>query len=217
MTEQEDREKFKRWLPWYVNDTLSNDERTWMDAYLREHSDAQKELRLERLLRTAVREIPFKDESKANLSQFLARINSVARQPDKFRGSKFIEWVQCLGLNPRSPAMAVMSVLLLFQISLVIAFVAREPVPGQIEVWRSAERTPYKGPFLKITFKPKALEEQIRFLLVENHGILVSGPDVLGNYIVRFPADKLEDIKKEINNSTFVMSVEQIETLPISD
>lgn len=217
MTEQEDREKFRRWLPWYVNETLGNDERTWMDVYLRENSEAQKELRLERLLRTAVREIPFEDKSKSNLSRFLARIKSDDQQPEQLWGSKFIAWVRCFGLNPRSPAMAVMSVLLLLQISLVIGLVAREPASRPVELWRSAEKLPYKGPFLRVTFKRSATEEKIRSLLVENHGTLVGGPDFLGNYMIRFPVDKLEDIKKEIGSSSFVISVEQIETLPISD
>ena len=38
------RERFSELLPWYVNGTLSAEDRAWVDGYLSEHPTAREEL-----------------------------------------------------------------------------------------------------------------------------------------------------------------------------
>ena len=38
------RERFSELLPWYVNGTLSDEDRAWVDGYLRDNPAAREEL-----------------------------------------------------------------------------------------------------------------------------------------------------------------------------
>jgi hypothetical protein len=90
------------------------------------------------------------------------------------------------------------------------------PVLSDQTEWRSVgESAKFQGPFLQVTFKSSATEEEIRLLMVKIQGSFLSGPGQLGNYIVKVPQDKIEAAEKQVAESSIIESVSLLQDMPI--
>ena len=172
-------DRFNELLPWYVNGTISDEDRAWVDAHMSAHPDAKAELAFYQSLQTRMRD---------NAPAVPATIG-LARTMQLIRGDQpsFSERVTALfagfGLRPTAAfaGLAVVAVQAGFIFTLL-----NEPKDDGIRAKGTVVVT--EAPPLKLNFAPDAKEADIRLLLMSVHGDLVAGPGQLGDYYVRVPA-----------------------------
>ncbi|MDZ7736090.1 MAG: hypothetical protein U5P41_08295 [Gammaproteobacteria bacterium] len=158
-------------LPWYVNGTLSEDEKTRVDAYLDDYPEARKELEL--LRQVAAHSIEDQPEPPGELG--LTRLRRDIRRQDHGKGS-MSRWWRPVAIAA-SLVLAVQSVLLIW--------------PRDAGEYRLAGGTAAE---VQITFVPQASEQSIRALLQELGAEIVGGPGRLGVYHLSF--DSSTDIEQ---------------------
>lgn len=163
-------------LPWYVNGTLTADERQIVEAYLAQVPEAQDEVAFLRRLRDEVKATqPATTPGEFGLKRLQRQIEQ--ERVSRWRGAGF--W--------RAAAVAAALVVL---------------VQGAVlfETWRSGDDFIVAGTgersavVLQLTFDPQATEAEIREALQAVDAHLVSGPGALGVYRVALegvaPADE---------------------------
>ncbi|TMH12808.1 MAG: hypothetical protein E6H65_05385 [Betaproteobacteria bacterium] len=77
--------RFDELLPFYVNGSLSDDDRAWVDGYLREHPAAAAELNWYQSLQTQLREDVPAVSSEVGLERALKRIRTEGPAPQRSR------------------------------------------------------------------------------------------------------------------------------------
>lgn len=223
MDENEQKQQFHQWLPFYVNGRLADTDRAWMNQYLAGHPKAAAEVKIEQALKETLQtELPNFSPNQG-LETFMSRVRS---DSGFAKESSFTEFsrrflnrcqfaVKSLFINPQW-AMAV--TVLIVQTGIIGLLIANRTVPivsDQAE-WRSVgDASPYHGPVLQITFRPSATEEEIRLLLVKIRGSLVGGPGQLGNYIVKVPDERLDEAQKKVMSSPIIESVNVLQDMPV--
>lgn len=174
-------ERFEELLPWYVNGSLGNEDRAFVEAYLEQHPDARGELEWYRSLQRRVQENAPAVPATIGLAKAMRLI-----QGDRPTLSERIAgYFGNMGLRP-SYAIAGLAVLAL-QGGVILNLLgdAREN-DEEIRALRSVRVD--EGPMLKISFAPDAKETDIRMLVVQLRGELAGGPGQLGDYYLRVPA-----------------------------
>jgi hypothetical protein len=226
MAEQEemmkDQDRFDALLPWYVNGTLVNGDRMWMDEFVRVHPEAASELRLQQTLQTTLRGDATTIPANIGLDKLLQRVRqerstaparSLLGQINDTLGTFFA------GLHP-TPAMAAAFAVILVQAGVIGTLMLRGGAQeGDLEheyaQMRSIEPSvALEGPFLKINFKPDARESDMRFALVSVGGSVVAGPSQLGDYFVKVPAAGIEAASDQLRSSGLVESIVVVQSLP---
>jgi hypothetical protein len=219
MDENEQKQQFLKWLPFYVNARLDENEREWMTQYLAQHPKAELDLQIERALKDALlAELP-ETAADQGLAAFMGRVRSdstLVKPTFKEFWRRLAQ--QCLDAwapvltNPR---WAVAMALLFFQTGLIGMLLTQRQTPTHSE-WRSVAETPQlQGPILQVTFKPSATEEEIRLLLVKIRGTFLGGPGQLGNYLIKVPKDSIVQAKNLLLNTAIVESVQMLNELPV--
>ena len=212
--------RFDELLPFYVNGTLDDADRAWVDTYLRDHPGAAAELRWYQSLRTKLQEDAPAVSSEVGLDRVLHRIRTEGPSPVLPRRAAAPSWWDrardlFASIVPQPvlrPALAAAVAVVALQ-ALVIVQMSDEAdesaqlrsIPGSV-----AEQ----GPYLKLNFKPDAREADIRLLLVEVQGSLAAGPGQLGDYYVRVPAARLEAATQAMRASGIVDGVAVVDGLP---
>jgi len=214
--------RFDELLPFYVNGTLAEADREWVDAYLREHPQAAAELDGCRTLQTRLRTDVPAVSSEVGLERALARIRREGPAPQLARRAATPSWMERLGhwlstLVPQpllKPAFAAALAVVAVQGVVIVQMagerddersMVRSLPPGQV-----AEQ----GPYLKVNFKSDAREADIRMLLVQAHGSLAAGPGQLGDYYVRVPGPQAESLAAQFRASGIVDAVAIVDALP---
>lgn len=223
MDENEQKQQFHQWLPFYINGRLADTDRAWMNQYLAGHPKAAAEVKIEQALKETLQtELPNFSPNQG-LETFMSRVRS---DSGFAKESSFTEFsrrflnrcqfaVKSLFINPQWAMAVTLVIVQTGIIGLLIANRSVPIVPDQAE-WRSVgDASPYHGPVLQITFKPSATEEEIRLLLVKIRGSLVGGPGQLGNYIVKVPDEKVEEAQKQVMSSAIIESVNVLQDLPV--
>ena len=174
-------DRFNELLPWYVNGTISDEDRTWVDTHLSSHPDAQAELAWYRSLQTRMR-----DNAPAVPATIgLARTMQLIHGDQPSFSERVTAFFAGFGLRPTAAfaGLAVVAVQAGFIFSLLQGPKDDTDViraKGTIEVT--------DAPLLKLNFAPDAKEADIRLLLMSVRGDLAAGPGQLGDYYVRVPA-----------------------------
>lgn len=209
-------------LPFYVNGTLSEAERTLVEDYLREHPAARGQLRWHESLQARLREDAPAVSSEIGLERALHRIRTEGPAPQGARRpaarslvERVREWLAAAVPQPvLRPALAGALAVVAVQ-AVVIGNLASEADEAATEL-RAIQSTSVvdKGPYLKVNFKPDAREADIRLLLVEVHGSLAAGPGQLGDYYVRVPESNVAATTAKLSANPIVDGVAVVDGLP---
>lgn len=216
------KEKFDELLPFYVNDTLDESERAWVDAYLREHPKSAAELQWYRTLQDTMKGDAPAVSAEVGLERVMTRIRAErtptraparpAATPSLF--ARVRDWLATLAPQPLlRPALAGALAVVVVQ-GIVIANLATKGDEGS-EIRAVQPSVVDSGPYLKVNFKADAREADIRMLLVEVDGSLAGGPGQLGDWYVRIPEARIAAAADKINTSTIVDAVTRVDALPV--
>lgn len=159
-----DRE-VKQLLPWYVNGTLTGEERERVRRYLQENEHAAVEVEVLRCIRDAVKSQDVGSPGEFGLHRLKEAIRDTARPEATAAGPP--RWWR--------PAMAAAALVIVVQGALLIDAWQRG------DTWVPAGVEPAR-PTLQLRFDPAATERDIRGLLNELDIELVSGPGSMGLY-----------------------------------
>lgn len=211
------KRRFDDLLPWYVNGTLDEVDRRWVDDYLRDHSDAAALHRWHATLAEQMRESPPTPTADAGYARLLARIKETDRVLPTARaralGRRIREFWEGLGV---SPAFALGGLLVVLQAGVIAGLLLdrERSEPATTEVRSTTEPAPAGYVLIRVSFSPNARERDIRFLLVSVGGALTSGPSQLGDYIVRVPADNQAEALQKLQTDPVVATVSVLGEAP---
>jgi hypothetical protein len=211
--------KFDELLPFYVNGTLSEADRAWVEDYLRQHPGAAAELHWYESLQTKLREDLPPVSSEIGLERAIQRIRKEGSAPQLTRraaGPSLVDRLRDFfaSITPQAvlrPALAGALAVVALQ-AVVIVQMADEDDATQLRAIQGSLAE--KGPYVKVNFKPDAREADIRLLLVEVHGSLAAGPGQLGDYYVRIPESQLAAVTDKLKASGIVDAVAVVDGLP---
>lgn len=213
MNEQEMKARFQELLPWHVNGTLDVDQRRWVDEYLREHPEAKGELNWFESLQNRMQDNAPNVSDEIGMDKLFHRI----RTERKAKAPSFMERVsELLGIK-FTPALAMTAGVILAQAGIIGALLLKqgpESVPDFAQTRGVQTSNIFAGPFVQITFRPDATEQDIRALLTSVQGNIVSGPGQLGGYYVAVPGGKADEAAKKLQGNKAVESTSVVAQLP---
>lgn len=200
-------ERFSDLLPWYVNGTLNDEDRAWVERYLREHPAARAELDWYRSLKAKIQD---------SVPQVPATIG-LAKTMLLIRGDRptLMERITAFfGDFALRPAMALgMFALIAVQGGAIFNLMHQvDEDEMQIRALKAVQVD--EGPLLKVNFTPEAKEADIRFALVAVQGELAGGPGQLGDYYVRVPAGKEQEFADRLRSNAIVQALALVPGLP---
>jgi hypothetical protein len=215
------KSRFDELLPFYVNGSLPDADRAWVDAYLREHPAALAELNWYQSLQTKLREDVPAVSSEVGLERALKRIRTEGPAPQRARRAaapamleRLRDWFSAIVPQPvLRPAFAGALAVVALQTAVIVGLVIEhEDESSQLRAIQGSVTD--TGPYLKVNFKGDAREADIRMLLVEVHGSLAAGPGQLGDYYVRIPEPQLAAVTERLKASGIVDDVAVVDALP---
>ena len=203
-------------IAWYANDTLTGGERERVDAALRAGHEASALLAWERMVRSAVREDPvFSIAADHGLTRVMQRIRSEAKPVSSKRSGN--SWVS--GLVSRftgSTALALACGVAALQFAVIVQI---WPGNGALEGYSNERSVPARSQkfdsFLRVSFRPDTLENNLRSLLREVHAEVVAGPSQIGDYYIVVAKDNVQAALETLQASAFVELVEIANELPL--
>lgn len=215
MTPAETKQRFEELLPWFVNGTLARQDHEWMEGYLREHPEAGAELRLTQSLRERVRGSVPEVATDLGMERLMHRIRSeqaMTRKAVKQAGlfERIGEFFNGFRITPAFAGAAALVVVQGFVIGGLMMRLddAHESV-RQAE-YRALNVQPGAGPstpLLRISFKARTTEEDMRALLGKLGGTFVGGPTAFGDYLVLVDPAKIEQLSAAAAGEPVVASV----------
>ncbi|HEX6708635.1 MAG TPA: hypothetical protein VF169_28115 [Albitalea sp.] len=217
------KSRFDELLPFYVNGSLAEADRAWVDGYLREHPTATAELNFYRSLQSRLHEDVPAVSSEVGLERALKRIHTEGPAPQGVRraagpslGERLRDWFSSIVPQPvLRPAFAGALAVVALQTAVIVQLVLdRDDDSSQIRAMQPSVTD--KGPYLKVNFKSDAREADMRLLLVEVKGSLAAGPGQLGDYYVhvRIPEKQLAAVAQRLRASGIVDDVKVVDALP---
>jgi hypothetical protein len=214
------KSRFDELLPFYVNNTLEESDRAWVDAYLREHPKSAAELQWYRTLQDTMRRDTPAVSAEVGLDKVMARIRgertptrAAAQQAAPSFGERVRGWLAALAPQPLlRPALAAALAVVVVQ-GVVITNLALRDDASEIRAVKPSVVD--AGPFLKVNFKADAREADIRMLLVEVDGSLAGGPGQLGDWYVRIPEARITAAADKVKASAIVDGVARVDALPV--
>lgn len=216
------KQRFDELLPFYVNGTLAEADRDWVEAYLREHPKSAAELKWYESLQARLREDVPAVSSEVGMERAMKRIRgervhkATARPAPSAStwGERAREWIAAVLPQPvLRPVLAGALVVVVAQAVVIANLAGENDDSSQIRAVKGSVVD--KGPYLKVNFKPDAREADIRFLLVEVNGSLAGGPGQLGDWYVRIPEAQLGAVTAKLKASAIVEAVAQVDALPV--
>ncbi len=197
-----------RWLellPFYLNGTLSDADRVWVEQYMALYPQLRSQLDFQRAVRDNVIETVEQSVRDVSDSIGLPRTLSMMHAPPS-RWSVFSRWPPGWRLTP---ALAVALFVIGVQGVLLVQIQHKEISPV-----RSVGRSLADGPLLRVNFKPQAREAQIRLLMIEAHALIVAGPTRLGDYYLKASSERLPATRTLLEHSALVQQVDEVRGLP---
>jgi hypothetical protein len=220
------RERFSELLPWYVNGTLSEEDRQWVESFLRDNPTAREELDWYRSLQQGIADSAPKVPATIGLAKTMALVRgdrpTIAERIMGFFGGMFLTPAPAgragrsgAGAFSLRPALAIGLVIAVVVQAGIIASMFGSGGADQAAMMRAGSTVPAEeGPVLKLAFVPDAKEADLRLLLVGVQGTIVGGPGQLGDYYVRVPAGKEVEAQKQLAASPLVQSADLVPGLP---
>ncbi len=168
---QEQQEHPAELLPWFVNETLSTEDRQTVEQHLESCPQCQQEITLLQKMRTHVKEIRTESPGEFGLNRLLSRVRNdraVTESPQHPPTQRWQNWLAIAA-----------SLIIVIQAGLLI------------DTWYiSKPMIPLSGPeehglVLQVSFTPTSTEAQIREVISAIHGRFIDGPSSLGIYRIR--------------------------------
>jgi len=215
------KSRFDELLPFYVNGTLGEADRAFVEDYLREHPSAKAEMQWYESLQTKLRsEVP-PVSSEVGLERALRRIHAEGPVPRAARRAapqslteRVGSWLSAILPRPAlRPAFVGACAVIVLQGGVIVEMML-ERSDNETQIRAVQASVTEKGPYLKLNFKTDAREADIRMLLVEVQGSLASGPGQLGDYYVRVPAAQVTAMADKVKASPIVDGVSIVDALP---
>jgi anti-sigma factor RsiW len=174
-------EKFEELLPWYVNGTLGEADRQWVEQHLASHPEAREELAWHQALQADVRQ----DVPAVATTVGLARTLHLIRGDRPTLAERVTGFFASLGMRP---GLALAGVALMAVQGGVIHQMLQPGIDDTVPIRAVGPSPLVAGPLLQLHFAPGAREVDIRLALVAVQGDLAAGPSPQGDYLVRVPA-----------------------------
>jgi len=205
--------RFDELLAFYVNGTLGDADRVWIESYLREHPLAEGELHWLRAIQTTVQAEAVQASSEVGLERVMQRIHAEHRAAPPAGAHRLRDWWARL-LSPPAlrPILAGALAVVALQAVVISSLVDERGQTSPIRTVPSDVTEP--GPFVKLNFKPDAREADIRMLLIDVQASLAAGPGQLGDYYLRVPATQVADVTRRLEASAIVDGVSVVDALP---
>jgi hypothetical protein len=211
--------RFDELLPFYVNGTLDDGDRAWIEHYLREHPLAANELNWLRSVQATTQQEAVPVSAEVGLERAMRRIHGerAAAAPVKAPLSaveRIRDWFSRLVPGPMlKPALASALAVIALQAIVITTMVGerddtsltRNPLPFGVTE---------QGSYVKVNFRPSATEADIRMLLLDVQANIASGPGQLGDYYVRIPAGQVDATTALLGASAIVEGVAVVDALP---
>jgi hypothetical protein len=201
-------------LPWYVNGTLKDEDREWVDRCLAADGDARAELEWCRGLQSSIAQSVSSIPPDLGLARTLQRLRS--DRPtlgDRIRG-----WLGAVDVGRVTalarPIVAIAAVSIIAVQSVVIYSLARHGQEEAQQIRASRAVPAGEGPLLRVNFAPDAKEADIRLLLSAVEGRLAGGPGQLGDYYVRVPAGSENEALSRFKQDRIVAAAQIVPGLP---
>jgi hypothetical protein len=210
-----DRDRFEAQAPAYLADTLSTQDKAWIEKFIAADTVAQRSLQWHRAFAARVHEQANSVQTNIGLGKALERIQALPKQPAQSQAitqasfmTKALNWL--FGGAPRiTPAVIALSLTTLISTLMVVS---REVTLDHAMV-RSVKQGALDGPLLRVNFRSDATEEQMRTLLVEQ-GALVVGPTRLGDWFIKVSPDRVNGLRDALKGNKLVTAADVVATLP---
>lgn len=173
-------------LPFYINGTLSDEEKAMVEAALQANPALKEELQFLQNLQSQLKDKTDDEHSPGKMG--LKRLQKTIKQQQK--GNAARRW--------RYTAIAA-SLLLAAQTSLIV-------LTSGPDIYTQAGSQQPAG-LIMVTFAPDTTESQLREFLLNNHLLIVEGPSALGIYKLTAQGD-LSLTLKNLNQATIVESAQ---------
>lgn len=184
-----------RLLPWYVNDTLDEDERRQVDQHLVECLHCQQEVAWLRNVREEFAAQAEQDDVSPKMQHLHRRMRNPRRasptSPVWQRRERRLAWL-----------VALQAAVIL---GLGIGLLSQQHVP-----YRTLSAPGDKGALLIVVFNAQAREAQMRELVRASGARIVGGPTAQGAYVLRVPDAREASARKLLAASPQVALVEDL-------
>ena len=172
----QDLQRFRDLLPFFVNGTLNEADKAFVDAYLLQHPEAQTEVYFTQALRTAVKAVGSERNEDAGLEHLLKDI----RQSRKMSKPSFLErWQHHCRDWGFTPAFVAMSVIAMIQSAVLIERWHQEQTSATLSTFRSIPEATAQA-HIKVIINPNANFGDLVILLRQTGCHIVNGPSESG-------------------------------------
>lgn len=178
-------------LPWYVNGTISGEDRHRVEEHLQECAQCRQEILFLQGLEEAVQMEPTFAPSSDLLRKTLARLE----KRGKGFWDRIAEW---LAPPPRLRwAVVVVGFAIVLQTAIIIGLMSI-PSEKTYEVLSVPSTQQATGPRIVLAFQENITESMMRETLQAFHAQIVAGPSPLGFYTVELPQEEAGSVDKRL-------------------
>lgn len=176
---QPDNESIHDLLPWYLNGTLSAEEKKEVEAYLEQNPDAQKELDALKQLQASLKTTEPAFNPEFSWKQFERQLNT---QPKTSKLQTLFR-----------PVLALAACLVLTLQVLILVQPSSSPQPVTLLSDAQHQAESIQGHRFFVRFNEQANWGQLQTWLDDHQALLISGPNTLGVIEVFLPASEIAD------------------------
>jgi hypothetical protein len=175
----QDLQYFRNLLPFFVNGTLNETDKTFVETYLLQHPEAQAEVNFVQALRTAVKAVGEERNENVGLGHLLASIRQNRKATISKPGGLLERWQQCLHDWGLTPAFVTLSVIVIIQSTVLIKQWHQNASPAVLSTYRSFSGATAQAD-IKVIISPNAAFDDIVILLRQTGCQIVNGPSESG-------------------------------------
>jgi len=210
-------------LPWYVNGTIDDADRRWVDEQLAASAEARAELAWHRSMLERIREDAPDVSDEIGLDRAMAMIHRESAAAARIEAARAAsrpsvlarlgDWLRGVGLTP---ALGAAAAVIAIQ-GIVILGLVRGGEPPYTDIRSSGQPSSTPTTTLKVNFRPDAKETDLRLLVVEIQGTLIGGPGQLGDYYIAVAPARADAAVATLRASPIVEGAVVVPGLPARD